>query len=400
MIENEKRKIQKYIILLLVLNALWAFYVAHQLSISLYEVRRIANHSGIGLYLFEWVKIFFDKYDIYRIPYILQHLCSLYLFYLFAVEVLKQPKDAFGATILFSLLPASNISSVLIGNGGTTLLFVLLILYTEVRNSKLFYLFLILSFWVSPSFVIFYIAFFFYTFLRHRFISAILAFLLLIGKIYIGELGISGSPKGFFLDTLGVFALLFSPALFIYYVYVLYRLLLKQGKQLVWYLSFITLIISLLLSMRQRLFLEWFVPFLMPGIVLCMQVFLSGLRVRLKPFRRQYLIWAKIIFFVLLLSWIGLIGNKFFFPLLNEPQDHFAYKFYIVRELADELKKLGITAIYTPDSRLRERLEFYGIQSGGDYVLSSLSGDKGEIVIQYYGSVVAKYYLSSKLSAK
>ncbi|KRS80007.1 membrane protein, partial [Campylobacter coli] len=39
-----------------------------------------------------------------------------------------------------------------------------------------------------------------------------------------------GRPRGYFLDTLGIFAACFSPLVFIYFFYVVYRLTFKEQK--------------------------------------------------------------------------------------------------------------------------------------------------------------------------
>jgi hypothetical protein len=37
-----------------------------------------------------------------------------------------------------------------------------------------------------------------------------------------------GKPKGYFLDALGVYAAIFSPLLFLYFIYSMYRILIKE----------------------------------------------------------------------------------------------------------------------------------------------------------------------------
>jgi hypothetical protein len=80
----------------------------------------------------------------------------------------------------------------------------------------------------------------------------ILNLVLLSINLYIYGTDIGGYPTGHFLDALGVYAAIFSPIVFVYMVYVLYRVYLSKDYDIVWFISTTTLIFSLLLSLRQR----------------------------------------------------------------------------------------------------------------------------------------------------
>jgi hypothetical protein len=226
--------------------------------------------------------------------------------------------------------------------------------------------------------------------------------LILFGiSMYMFGFDTGGKPRGYFLDTLGVYATIFSLFLFIYFIYVLYRILIKEEKNLLWYISFSTFVLSLLLSLRQKLYLEDFGPFVVIAIPLVVQVFFNSYRVRLPQHRKYHNISFSVVFVFLLINLSLSYFNKPIYHFLKENNNHFAYKYHIAKDLAKILKEKNIYNIKTDDKKLELRLKFYGIQSGGMYKLSHSSFKKESfetVDIQYFEKTVKSFYLYKEQS--
>ena len=176
----------------------------------------------------------------------------------------------------------------------------------------------------------------------------------------------------------------------------MYRILIKEEKNLLWYISFCSLIVSLVLSMRQKLYLEDFAPFVVLSVPLMIKVFFNSYRVRLPRFRKIHTILFVLVGFSLLLSTVASYFNQSLYTLVNEPSKHFAIKYHVARELAKELKAKKVYNIRLNDEKMALRLKFYDIQNvGSKYQLSTQKPDivHERIEILYSGVVVKTFYL-------
>jgi len=100
---------------------------------------------------------------------------------------------------------------------------------------------------------------------------------------------VSGRPRGYFLDIFGIYGAVFSPFVFIYYIYSLYWFLIKYKKPLplLWFVSFSIFTLSIVLSLRQNIKMEDFATFSVIGLPLMMYTFFHSIRVRLPEFRKK-----------------------------------------------------------------------------------------------------------------
>jgi len=190
--------------------------------------------------------------------------------------------------------------------------------------------------------------------------------------------------------------MVFSPLLFLYFVYAMYRILIKEEKNLLWYISFFSLVVSLLLSLRQRLLLEDFAPFVVLSVPLMVKVFFNSYRVRLPAFRKLHTFFFGLVLVTLFINTLFTFFNKPLYAVMNEPSKHFAINYNIARELADELKARGIHQVMIKDDKMALRLKFYNIERGGNYKLSiykEIGKEFEQINIIYYGKTVKMFYL-------
>jgi hypothetical protein len=204
-----------------------------------------------------------------------------------------------------------------------------------------------------------------------------------------------GKPKNYFLDTLSIYATLFSPLLFIHIFYSLYRTLIKSKNSIIWYIAFIPLLFSLVVSFRQKIYIEDFAPYILMGLFISISIFYNSLRVRLPEFRTKITNSLYAVMVLLILNLLIVSSNKVLYHFTDRPIEHFAYKYHIAKDLAKELKSMGVTNISIPNTKLALRLKFYGIDDSNEYYLSKENGPNSKKVsIRYMDRVVATYFVT------
>ena len=386
------------VFLVIAVNWLFLFYGIDSLSISYEEaytfffgddfVHKIVQNSA---------KLFGQSDFALRLPFVLFHTASLVLLYKISKVYLKRKGDRVFSVVVFSLLPGVNSSALLVNSSAIVIFFTLLFVYLYLYADKRFsYLLLIAYVLIDNSFSMLYLSLVFYAVYKKDNFLLLLSLGLFAVSMYIFGFDTAGKPKGYFLDTFGVYGAIFSPLVFLYFFYSLYRILIKEEKNILWFISFVSLAISLLLSFRQKILIEDFAPFVVISTPLMVRVFFSSFRVRLPELRHWHRLFFSIIFFTLVLNFLFIYFNKPLYLLIKNPQKHFAYKYHFAKELADKLKSMGISNIYCSDEKMALRLKFYGILSGGSYSLSLYP--KGslykKVTISYIKIPLETYYVS------
>lgn len=387
-----------FLFLVIFISGLTLGFATQTLSISYNEANIFFHgHSAVHYMVAFSVKLLGQNDFALRAPFILCHLLSIVLIYEIAKYFLKKEFDRILSACVYALLPGVNSVALLVNSGSLVILITLLFVYLYLHHYKVAsYGVLALSLLVDNSFAILYLALFCYAIFNRKSDMLILTLLLFSVSMYLHGFDTGGKPKGYFVDTLGVYAIVFSPLLFLYFVYALYRILIKEEKNILWYISFFSLVFSLLLSLRQRLLLEDFAPFVVLAIPLMVKVFLNSYRVRLPIFRKWHRFLFGVVIFSLMINTAVSFVNKPLYSLIDEPSKHFAINYHIAKELADELKLMGINNIVTKDDKMALRLRFYGIEQGFDYVLSNKKEVEGylkQIDIVYHGKKVRTFYL-------
>ena len=387
-----------YLILIVLLSGGMLTYGTQTLSISADEAEVFFNGTSVAHYVAVYATQLLGKSDFtLRLPFILFHLASIVLLYKIGKLFLKKRLDRVLSIAIYAFLPGVNSVALLVNNSVIVIFITLLFTYLYLLEYKILsHGILILSLFVDNSFVIFYIALFAYA-AANRKIDLLLLTLILFGtSLYLYGFDTGGKPKGYFVDTLGVYAAVFSPLLFIYFIYAMYRILIKEEKNLLWYISFFSLVVSLVLSLRQRLLLEDFAPFVVLSIPLMIKVFFNSYRVRLPAFRQWHRLVFGIVIGLLFLNTAVSYLHQPLYRFMEEPAKHCAIKYHIAKELAENLKAKGITKVMLKDDKMALRLQFYDISRGGGYKLSThkeVDGGYEMIPISYYGVVVKTFYL-------
>ncbi len=375
---------------LLIADSLLLGTMIGQISISSQEAYGIFEQKG---YVFSFARFFlqyFGQNDFaLRLPFLCVHLCNICLIFSICKNYLTKPQDSLLCALIYSLLPGINITSILVSKSVFIVFFALLLCFFHLKKLHIpFFILCILGSLLDISFSIIFLALFFYAL---RFKQNKLLVFSLVGfsiNMYCFSLPIGGLPRGHFLDTVGLLALLYSPLLLIFYIFTLYQGIVKKENSLMLYIATTSILFSLLLSLRQAIDFFSFLPLSTIGLPIMIKDFLHSIRLRLPQFRKAYLRRFYIILIPLVFESILLFGNKFLF--LFEPKRHFLSNFYFAKELAQTLKSQNITSLKTFPS-LQAQLKFYGISQSSRPILKS--NNQGKIKIIYLGKNAKAYSL-------
>ncbi|HBD8784176.1 TPA: hypothetical protein KLA21_001813, partial [Campylobacter jejuni] len=226
---------------------------------------------------------------------------------------------------------------------------------------------------------ILFLTFFFFGIYKRNAILFTLSLVLFGASISFYGFDTGGRPRGYFLDTLGIFAACFSPLVFVYFFYTIYRLTFQKYKNLLWFLMSVTFVFCLLLSLRQKLFLDDFLPFCVICTPLLIKTLMQSYRVRLPVFRLRYKIFIECSIIFLIFCYFLIVANQLLYYFINNPNRHFANNYHFAKELALELKKQDVLELATAPS-LQKRLRFYGIKNSNKFYLKALKqGDKHDM---------------------
>ena len=379
-----------YFILVLICSICVLLFIISGLSISYQEAILYFSDDNITSKLARLSTNIFGVNDYtFRIPNIILFALNLTLIYLISNRILKHKRDSILCVIIYSLLPGAIMQGILLNQSSIILFVVLLICYIEIAYNKIAYPILIFCIFLGPSIFMLFLALFLYAIISKKIYTAIFALICFSINMYMFGIDVSGKPSGKFLDVISSLALLYSPPLFIYYIYTLYRNLTKEKKNLLLYVSVCSLVVGILLSIRQNVDKEIFLFMSLCGIPLMIKQFLSDIRVRLPMFQNSYKNRFLIVFVFLVLEASILILSKYLYLIVENPNKTFLNSFYIAKEISMQLKEKNISRVSINDKTMQKRLEFYGIKNGGQPLKKV--NKNGNIIIEYHGKVVARY---------
>ncbi len=376
------------------------FYSANSMSISYDEALNVFKNNSLLTILTNSSIYIFGQNDIaLRLPFILFYLLSLLLMFYLSNDFVKKQSDKYISLSIFMILPGL-VSASLLVNSAIIVTFLVLsyVLYYE-KLKKHCYALLILFLFVDNSFAILYLALFFFS-LRHKDKKLlVISLLLFVISMSIYGFDSSGKPRGFLVDTFAIYATIFSPLLFIYFFYTIYRSGIKRERGLIWYIATTSLIFSFIVSFRQRINIEDYAPYVVIFVPYMVRTFLHTVRVRLPQFRNKHYIISSLVLIVLFINLFFTIVNKPLYMLIEDPKKHFIYKYDYAKQLAINLKENNINNIYTDDKELMLRLKFYNIDTGDEFYLTTkdLNNYDYKFDIKYYGKIIHTTYVIKKI---
>jgi len=381
--------------LIITADFIFLLYGISTLSISYKEAVIFYDTNGFLHYLVRLSTSIFGQNDYaLRLPFVLFHLASIPLFYQISSFFLRRDTDRLLSVVVFILLPGVVSSALLVNSASVVIFFTLLFIYLFLRKKEnLYSLLLPILVFIDNSFSILYLGLFAYSlYVKNRYLMILSAMMYLI-SLYMYGFGLHGKPRGFFLDTFGAYSLIFSPLIFLYFFYTMYRILIKGKKSILWFISFTALIYSILISFRQRIVIEDYAPFVVISIPLMLGEFLKSYRTRLPQLRKWHRLFFALVFGFLAINFLATYFNQYFYRYLDNPKKHFAYKYHIAKDLAKSLKKREINSVTVDDKRLQKRLRFYDIKSSNDIkmIKNSNFNDPKSVTISYMNYPIISY---------
>ncbi len=383
---------------LITTHAFILLFFTSELSVNYYEADLYFNEQNLLHYIVSLFTAIFGQNDFaLRLPMILMHTIGAFLYYDISKSMFKKPSDQVWGLIVYLLLPGVNSAAIMVDGAGLVLFLLLLFLFVYKHKRSFAYVLLPLYVFVDASFAFLYLALSFYAMEKRKTLLLFSSVGLFGVSMYFYGIEIGGHPTNYFLNTLGLYAAIFSPFIFIYMIYALYRTGLKEERNILWYLGATAFLFSLLLSFRQHMKLEELAPYLLVATPIMVKTFLSSYRIRLRQFRRGYRILLALTLGFLLFSTMMIYMNKALYLFIPNPSKHFVYNNHVIKELASELKTLGITALLTKDQRLQLRLRFYGIKEDSSVRLYKHKPliDSKDVTIRYNGVKIAEYYVTN-----
>ncbi len=399
--EFASRHIAFSVFLICLIDFVFLLYAANSLSISYNEAEIFFQKHSLLSYILKLSAHFFGQNDLaVRGVMIFFHIASVVLMYKVSKFYIKLEFDRIVAVLLFVLLPGTLASALIINNAGICITLALLCIYLfHIKKKILFSLFFCLAFFIDGDFLIFYAGFFIFALYKRKPPLAWLSAILFLLTLYFFGFETNGRPSGHFIDTFGIFAAVFSPFVFIFFVYTIYRIWVKEKKDLLWFIAICSFCFCMIVSVRQRLELEQFLPFCVIATPLMVRVFFNSYRVRLPKFRKGHKICTSLVMLFLVFNWSAIIFNQVFYLFLNDPTKHLTYKFDVAKELADKLKEAGVQDIATDDTRLALRLKFYGIKTKSyskNLLASADLDEESKFSIEKMGKVVANFNIKER----
>jgi len=354
---------KQYFLLATFFYAISIFYLAATTPISPHEAKILyTSHDMVATFM-KLGEGFIPGVFGLRVFFILFGFVSIMFFYEFNRRYFSKREDAYLSIFIFMLLPGIVTGSTLVNVAIIVLPLVLLFVLLYEKDHFILLPFIMLAlFFIHEASIIFFIAVLIYGVIYKDKKLAILAGAFLIAFIYLAKgIEVGGRPSGHFAEIFGLYAAVFSPLVFLYFFYTMYRILLRGNKTLLWYISFTAFAFSLILSIRQRIRITDFIPYVMIAIPLMLDVYNRSLRVRLPEFQKQYKLGFKVVVSSLFLSVFTIFVYQVMFFVVKDHKQYFSNSIYKPYFLAKELKLKGIPCKDTSNVKERYQLQYYNI---------------------------------------
>jgi len=353
---------KEYFYLFLFTYNISILYLIYTTPITPHEAYTLYHSDNLVAFL---IKLFSDDIHIWklRVAFYLFGTLNIYLYYQLSKEYFFKQNDIYFSTFIFALLPGI-ITSMALANISVVVISLVLIFILANKKDLLFLeiLSMILILLIHKASIIFFISIFIYSIFEKKSFLIIISFIFLTLSILMGGLPIGGKPTGHFIEIFGLYSAVFSPLVFIFFFYSMYRILIRESKDILWYLSFSSLVFSLILSIRQKIEITDFAPYVLISIVLMLHIYLNSLRVRICEHQKNYKLGFIILFATLLISSATIIFHKNLFYILDDNKKHFAYNVYQPYWLSNQLKEKNILCYDTNSTKQESQFLFYGIK--------------------------------------
>ncbi len=385
--------ILKYVFFLILgVDTLMLFLQTSHVSISYEEASLLYGDFSVLSSLTSLSLNLFGQNDLaLRFMMILFHLLSAILMYEISKRYIPLERNRLWLLLVFLLLPGVVSAAIIVNSAGMLIFGLLLFVYLSEKIPQRYLNVLLLLYALTDvSFVYLFLGLAVYYSMNKQKYNLVYVLALYMLTSYLYGFEVTGSPSGHFLDTIGIYSAIFTPIIFIYLFYALYKRYFTSKLDMLWCISATALILSLVLSFRQRIPLENFAPYLIIALPLAAQSFISSYRVRLKVFRKRYKLAFVLSFIFLISNTLLVFFNKELYVFMQNPKNHFAYEMHVAKELSNILKERDILCL-TTDEKMQTRLKFYGVTKCKDILLveKNIRAEKAtSVTISYKNSVL------------
>lgn len=383
--------------LLIVLHTVLLIAQIGGLSIGYNEATILYTDSS---FLHHYIQFFVNQFPhsdlALRLPMIALHVTAFFLLYNICRFYLSRETDRLWLMLIYVLLPGITSAALVVDPAGLKIVLTFLFVYLFLRFGMYAHVLLPLYVWIDASFFPLFVAVMVYGMMIKKYPVALLGAVLSVVAYGRTGLNIGGFPHGHFLDALGIYAAIFSPIVFLYLFYVMYRRFIINERDLLWLIGTVSFVLSLILSFRQRVEIQSFAPFLMLILPLAAQTFLHTYRIRLRMFRKRYQFLFYLALVILVLNTLAVFFNQHLYRFFKDPTHHFSYPMQVVKELAQELTKQKITCLHSDDERTQLRLRFYGIEECHAIALSEHpKKTASKVTIRYNDIAIQTFYVTN-----
>jgi len=340
-------------------------YLSATIPIGPHEASVYYTDSDLLYFLTHFFEPYFDNSLAFRTPFVFFGLLNIPLFFHMSRLYFEKIEESYLATSIYLLLPGIITSTILVNIAVLVITFVLffIIFYEKKIIWGQAFSMLVLLFIHDASIIFFMGLAIFFTIKKDRKLFFISILFLLTSLFFFNGLEIGGRPEGEFLQLFGLYMALFSPLVFLYFFYALYRILLREKKDILWFISFTAFIFSILLSLRQQVDMTDFAPYVIVSVVLMLVSSRKSVYVRLPQFQTAYRLGFNLLFGSLVLSAMVIIFHQLFFTMLDDKSKHFAYPFYEPYWQMLELNEIGQNCYTVSNRKVQYQLKYYGIES-------------------------------------
>lgn len=233
--------------LLIVLHTVLLIAQIGGLSIGYNEATILYTDSN---FLHHYILFFVNQFPhsdlALRLPMIALHIASFFLLYNISRFYLAKETDRLWLMLIYILLPGVTSAALVVDPAGMKIALTFLFVYLFLRFGTYAYALLPLYVWIDASFLPLFIAILFYGIMVKKPLIALFAVGLSIIATIRSGVTIGGTPHGHFLDALGIYAAIFSPIVFLYLFYVMYRRFITNERDLLWLIGTVAFGMSLL----------------------------------------------------------------------------------------------------------------------------------------------------------
>jgi len=299
----------------------------------------------------------------FRGLFILISFVSGRLFYLISKHFFRNRKDRLMSLFIYLMLPGTIAESVLVSDAILiSLLLSLFIVGYLKRNDILIVASLGAIGFVHWSSLEFYLIIAVYTLFRKEYKVMVYALVAIVAYLMLGGDVPALTHHSSMSKLLTIYATVFSPLFFVYFFFAGYRALLVGDRDIIWAVSFMSLVLSFVMSVSTKIRVEDFSPYLMTGVIVALRAYHRSSRVRLKRFRKSYEITFSVIISMLVLSSMIIILHQPIYRLLGKDVVTAVSPMYKPYDESNMLKTKGKDCVYNMKKRAENQFRYYGLE--------------------------------------